>query len=292
MSVVKAPMHTAMPPIVHVLRPPQLRVLPPDDWALDGKFGHMAFEAGDSGRLVRLADVLRWLQASRALPRSEALKLLCDGMPAEVMGWLNRLQPDDYAIAVSSNYAFNYETAEQIAARQFQDRQNAIRKGLELERSYGRFGVPVAVVGGRVSFGYPEPTEPGLPALLKRLQSWRGQTKLIRGATCDVLDDPRSMLTTLAIPLDKAHVFWVYGTVVTAPLSAETQPASKEWTGERLAAHRAVFEADGKAAPMKRLAAFTGLSDRKIRRLIEAVEAPKTDAKLNSVWSRQVIKKR
>lgn len=291
MSVVKAPMHTAMPPIVHVLKPPQSNVLPPDDWALDGKFGHMAFEVGNTGRLVRLADVLRWLQSSRALPRSKALKLLCDGMPAGVISWLYRLQPSDYAMAVPSNYAFNYETAEQIAARQFQDRQNAIQKGLELERSYGRFG-PFAVVGGRITFGYPEPTKPGLPALLKRLQSLWVPTKLRRGATCDVLDDPRSILTALAIPLDKAHEFWGYGTVVTAPLSAETQPASKEWPGESLAAQLAVFKADGKPAPMKRLAALTGLDDRKIRHLIAGDKQTKPDVKLNTAWLGRVIKNR
>ena len=289
----KAPLHTPMPPIVHVLKPPLSSVLPPDDWALDGKFGHMAFEVGNTGRLVRLADVLRWLQASRALPRSEALKLLCDGMPGEVMGWLYRVELTNWAVSVPAADTFGFLTAAQITARKDKDAREHSQALFRRHQQNGRYSTPMTVNNGRISTGeYPAPTEPGLPALLKRLNAYWRLLEWNRNAGCDMLDEPRSILTTLAIPLDKAHEFWGYGTVVTAPLSAEKQPASKEWTGERLAAHRAVFEADGKAAPMKRLAAFTGLSDRKIRRLIEAVEAPKTDVKLNSVWSSLVNKKR
>ena len=212
----------------------------------------MAFEDGDNGRLVRLADVLRWLQSSREVPRTKALKLLCDEMPAEVMGWLYWLHPTDYATAVSSNYAFNYETAELIAARKAQDRQNAIQKGLELERSYGRFGVPAAVVGGRISVGYPEPTEPGLPALLKRLQSLWVLTKFNRAATCDVLDDPRTRVHALAIRLDKAHALWVYGRVV-----ATEPPAALPATLSR--ARGAAWSDDERAALLKEFDAMTNL---------------------------------
>ena len=53
-------------------------------------------------------------------------------------------------------------------------------------------------------------SEPGLPALVKRLNAYWRLSKWNHKADCDMLDDPRSMLTTLAIPLDKAHALWGY----------------------------------------------------------------------------------
>lgn len=54
-------------------------------------------------------------------------------------------------------------------------------------------------------------SEPGLTALLKRLNAlWRLE-KWNQKADCDILDDPRSILTALAIPLDKAYEIWGYG---------------------------------------------------------------------------------
>jgi hypothetical protein len=453
MPVVKAPLHTAMPPTVHVLKPHKSIVLPPADWALDGKFGHMAFEASDAGRLVRLAEVLRWLQSSRGLPRTDALKLLCDGLNAEVMGWLYWLQETTWAVPVSPIHTFGFMTTEQIAASEERSRQQQYQAWLRQQRqnnsfgtSFNRFGAALTVQNGRISTKRSEPVEPGLPALLKYLRGYWGQSQL-RGATCDALDDKRiPNATLLAIRLDKAyelwrygrivatvndnelkqaeppdswsvhspvgllrcgplpadrlvrlvdvvqwfvtdretprlsavqrvcdvinadalgwlyHVnegtyavapdtssgfiaflpgtgtnaekvaysfatqiqavcgngnwpggvlaanehpcaalactinrayeLWDYGTVVNAPLLAETQPASKEWSGEMLAAQLAVFKADGKPAHMKRLATLSGLNDRKIRHLIAGVKTPKTDVKLDTVWVGRAIKNR
>lgn len=195
---------------VHALKPGPAPVQPPEGWELEGEFGHMAFEAGELGRLVRLADVLKWLQSSREIPRSEALRVLCDRMPPEIMGWLYWLKPTLYAIPVEENFAFGYATAEQIAARKLKDQQDARQRGLELEWGGSRFG-PVTMRGGRIGSGYQEPTEGGQVALLKYLQGWWGLSKR-RGATCDILDDPRiRYATTLAIRLDKANELWVYG---------------------------------------------------------------------------------
>lgn len=455
MPVVKAPLHTAMPPIVHVLKPHKSSVLLPADWALDGKFGHMAFETGDAGRLVRLAEVLRWLQSSRGLPRTDALKLLCDGLNAEVMGWLYWLQPTTWAVPVSPAHTFGYATAEQIAVRKEKDGQQQRQAWLERERQNNRFGTSMTAINGRISTSYPEPTEPGLPALLKYLQGW-WTLSTRRGATCDVLDDLKIRhATTLAIRLDKAHALWDYGRIernekvinmpaikpptgwklhdsrghmafdethasrlvslselvnwmmeekqlpcgevvsrlckeieagsggaqwlyvlqkggfakpltndysfawepivsfwdvaqpvdaanlgaaglakhlrsywsdaiapgggnymgqevldpiampiikahqlfdygneAATPLPAQTLPTAKEWTGAVLAAQLSLFKADGKAAPMQRLATLTGLNDRKIRHLIAGAGAPQTSVTLARVWLGRVVKKR
>lgn len=206
---------------VHMLKaapaPAPSKVQPPDDWMLEGQFGHMAFEAGEGGRLVRLADVLRWLQSSQEIPHTDALQVLCDRMPAEVMGWLYWLQPTARATPVPTAHQFGYSTAEQIAARKEKDRRDAIQQGLERERQYGRFGTPLTTQNGRISFGYPEPTEPGLPALLKYLRGWWALPRKKRLSTCDILDDPElPTLTRMAIRLDKAHELWGYGSVVSS----------------------------------------------------------------------------
>ena len=196
---------------VHPLNLAPVRVQPPADWLLEGEFGHMAFEAGEAGRLVRLADVLRWLQSSREIPRSDAVKVLCDRMPADVMGWLYWVREAAFANPVPATFTFGFLTAEEIADRKIKDRQNALQAGLERERQYQRFGARPTMQGGLISLGYPEPTEPGLPALLKYLRAWWVLSKR-RGATCDVLNDLKiRYATTLAMRLDKAHALWGYG---------------------------------------------------------------------------------
>ena len=194
---------------VYAMRPAPVKPL--SDWRLEGEFGHMAFEAGNTGRLVRLADVLRWLQSSRSLPRTDALKLLCDGLNVEAMGWLYWLQATTWAVPVSPVYTFGYATAEQIAVRKETDGRQQRQAWLERERQNNRFCTPMTAISGRISTSYPEPTEPGLPALLKYLQGW-WTLSTRRGGTCDVLDDLKiRYATTLAIRLDKAHALWDYG---------------------------------------------------------------------------------
>ena len=68
-----------------------MRVKPREGWALDGQLGHMAFKPGEDGRLERLAEVVKWLQASREIPRTDAIALVCDALPADAMSWLYQL---------------------------------------------------------------------------------------------------------------------------------------------------------------------------------------------------------
>jgi hypothetical protein len=109
----------------------------------------------------------------------------------------------------------------------------------------------------------------------------------------DVLDDLKIRhATTLAIRLDKAHQLFDYGNEAATPLPAQTLPTAKEWTGAMLAARLSLFKADGKAAPMQRLATLTGLKDRKIRHLIAGAGAPQTSVTLAGAWPGRVVKKR
>lgn len=63
--------------------------------------------------------------------------------------------------------------------------------------------------------------EPGRPALIERLNHLWRLDKYNHRAACDVLDDPRSVLTALAIPLEKAQALWGYE----AALGEDAAPA-------------------------------------------------------------------
>ena len=73
-------------------------ISPPEDWNIRHPQGfYMAADDTPAGRLVLLADVLRWLEKSRSLPRKVALSAFCEAMPPEIMQWLYRVVADDYA---------------------------------------------------------------------------------------------------------------------------------------------------------------------------------------------------
>jgi hypothetical protein len=215
-------------------------------------------------------------------------------MPGDVMSWLYWLAGENKgrATPVAMGHQFGYQTARQIEAGKLKDRQDALQAALMRERRDGRFDGGWHVQSGRITTHNPAPTEPGLPALLKYLRRFWNLPKLSRASTCDVLDDPRiNHATHLAIPIDKAHELWGYGTCSKALPAAALPIASGVWTAERLRTQRAIFAADGGRAPMKRLAAMSGLTDRAIRRLIAGDEKPQATPTVASVWGPNSIKK-
>lgn len=227
------PPRKAASPKVQALRPAPVTIEPPEGWELKSPFGFMAFDAGPASRLVRLAEILRWLEQIRSLPRKAALEVLCEAMPADVMTWLYSLRPNDYAQPVPEGSTFGFNTAAQIEAAKAKHRQELLQQDFENERA-SRYGGGWSVSGGRVRTTWPEPTEPGRPALLKLIRCTWVHAKRNRAATCDVLDDPRSSLTALAIPLDKAHAAWGYGRTVASTATPAAQEKGKKWTDERL----------------------------------------------------------
>lgn len=210
-------------------------VEPPQGWEPRSLFGFMAFGVGPASRLVRLADVLRWLEQSGSLPRKAAVEALCKAMPEDVMTWLYALRLNDYAEPVPPDSTFGFKTAAQIEAKKAAHRQEVSQRELERERDgwWGRGHL--FNEAGKIRTTWPEPTEAGLPALLKRIRQTWAYAVRNRAATCDVLDDPRSVLTALAVPLDKAHAAWGYGQVVAPVVAPEAASESgKKWTDEKL----------------------------------------------------------
>lgn len=259
----------------------------PGEWHPNTAFGFMACDKSTAGRLVRLADVLRWIESTQSIPRMEALQVLCTAMPPEIMQWLHWIKANDYSKPVPVNFGFGYQSAEQIARDNAQARQEAIDRDWEnRQRTWDGFRPGLAVTGGRRILTDQEPTEPGLPALLKALNRSWSTTEFNRSATVDILDDPRrSSLTQLAITLEKAAEIWGYGRVSDAAPVPSIHVA-EEWTGERLTAQQALFKAAGHRDFAKRTWVLAGIKERDGRRLVSEYEATK---KNNAVASKAVV---
>lgn len=182
----------------------------------------MRVDATPAGLLVRLADVLHWLEKTHSLPRVVALEEMCKAMPPDVVSWLYWVQPGDYAKPVPVEWMWGGRTAAQIEAKRKADIADSTRKGLQRERENQRNGRFDATwhfesIGKQITMTPPEPTEPGLPALLKILGKYWKQSRRTRLSTCDILDDPTmTNLVNLAIRLDKAAAIWGYGQILRA----------------------------------------------------------------------------
>lgn len=133
-------------------------------------------------------------------------------------------------------------------------------------------------------------SEPGLPALIKRLNRFWRSDKYTPKADCDVLDDPREFLTALAIPLDKAYELWGFDRVVAdeRPVSVDAVDVAKPrtrgaaWSDYDLAKLLQDFEAaPGKTQKAKQevLSIARGVSTHNIRKyVIEARKKAKEKA--------------
>lgn len=277
---------------VQAIKPAPQAIEPPDGWELHSRFGYMRCDPTQTGPLVRLADVLHWIEKSRSLPRVAALAVLCDAMPPEVMQWLYWVQPSDYAKPVPVDWMCGYKTAAQIKAKGEAERRESIQAGLQREfenQRNGWFQSPWRFegVGRQNTLSQPEPTEPGLPALLKFLRHWWAHPKFNNRSTCDILDDPRMKgLIDLAIRLDKAAALWGYGQILRAIDSEpstfaelvalrKAKPGS-QWT----AAQRQIlkFEVDkriNQPGHRKDIAEALGVKPQRIGQLIDSNWQPK-----------------
>lgn len=208
-------------PAVQSLKPATQAMELPESWQQKSAFGFLGFDLTPAGRLVRLADVLRWLgDHPNPLPHPMALTALCDAMPPDAMQWLYELDRNGgYAIPVPTDYMFGYQTAAQI------DAANVDAASWEHEAKKGDrwLGGRTRFEAGKLTTTPATPTEPGLPALLRYIKAmWANE---------GFKDEPmknrkKKSPSYLAIPLEKAAEHWGWGcgaqvvTLHTVPQSA------------------------------------------------------------------------
>lgn len=286
-------------------------VQPLAEWQQNTAHGFMGCDSTPAGRLVRLADLVRWLEAGKALPRSKAVEALCDGLHAGALGALYRVRPGEYADRQPPNHAYGYKTCSEVVDAQ---RRAAAQRG----GSAWSAAPTVNWVTGKPSRQsitvrkpavQPTPVAPGLAALLRRIrESWGGAPGARKGAG-DVLDATTGELAALAITLDMAYALWGWGDVAQvvqlqsvpkADADAEAAPAkatSYDWSNAKTqAALLAAFKsasgnsARDKAAYLATTEKWGRYSAETLRKKATAlkkngvVEVKSKDADLSKVW--------
>lgn len=221
---------TTTGPKVQAIRPVQLDIEPAEGWQQKTKFGFMGYDSTPAGRLVRLADVLRWLgEHPRPLPYPEALEALCNAMPTDVMQWLYKVQGEGghKAEPVPPDCGFEYQTAEQIKEKRANAIQGMLQQKFEEERG-DRDGAVWRVGTGKITIAPPQPTEPpepGRPALLRRIKAaWASEMT----RDLPTIDHLKKEINYLAIPFDKAAQHWGWGVLAQAEAEDSVSPSSKE----------------------------------------------------------------
>jgi hypothetical protein len=187
-------------------------IKPADEWRHRTTFGIMGFNDTPAGRLVRLADVLKWgMNNPVQRPYSAALIDFCSAIPNDAMEWLYQVNAD-YAKSIDSNHSFGYFTKEQL--KKNKDKNLTNMSFNRIHRASGR------------NSNYPEnlptidndtPTEPGFPALMRKIgESWSKESTPDGRMMCDGEKLP---INFLAIPFEKAHQHWGWGVLQEAPKS-------------------------------------------------------------------------
>ncbi len=222
-------------------------IVPPDGWTLRTPFGMQRLDATDTGRLVRLADVVSWLmEAPRELPCSVAVEKVCTSLEASgAVEWLCLLQESSYAKPLSVKDSFAY------------------------------------VPGFELGASEPEPSRDdiGLAGAVKYMRSHWGTSS----TPDEVSGYGAHLLAPLAIRLDKAAELWGYG-LGAAPVP-DAAPVTEKTIKERLIEARRIRLESGVRGWAALAAKDVGLEPRKAGHILNPQKVKKTKATtLQNAW--------
>ena len=203
-----------------------LEVEPPERWQQDSKLGFLGRDSTKAGRLVRVADLVRWVQSARGVPRALAVDLVCAAIQRDVMSSLYVLSNTaGYAEPVGNEDMYGWLTCAQAKTKQASINEGAKQSAYAAYVSRG--GQDGIKLDAARAYGYSESpppesySEPGWPALVKRMRAdWTSPKLSIRakrstGVEVDSLDDERSPVARVAILVAKANELFGYGASVT-----------------------------------------------------------------------------
>jgi hypothetical protein len=195
-------------------------LVPHDGWRLHSELGYMGLDNTPAGRVVRLADLVRWLMDRESLPRADALRLVCDVIQPALMPFLYVVgNKGERASLVSPECGFGYLTPKGAEAARQRTRQLASEQAWHRPEDFGPTGwvfqstsLPSSSRAGHPGGGLANPTvEPGAVALVKRMKACWAFPKLRKLSTYDSLDDPKSGIDRIAMLMTKAHELFGYG---------------------------------------------------------------------------------
>lgn len=257
--------------------------VPPESWSQKTEFGYMGFDSTKGGRLVRLADVLRWLgEHPSPMPYAVALEALCSSMPSDVMQWIYQVQPGGgYAQSLPMDFMFGYKTEKQITDANIKARRDAIQNDLAAQRRMSRHGEGWHMEAGKVAITSQQPVLPGLPALLKCIRAtWTSEAH--KGQPS--IDNKKATLSYVAVPFGLAERQWGWGRVVGVENSS--QSADKDAALIDLL-DRYDRRSSVKATTLKQFAAAENIGPDALKKRLTAARSlkkkPKTTTLLN-VW--------
>jgi hypothetical protein len=187
------------------------QIEPPEGWKQHSEeHGFMGFDSTPAGRLVRLADVVAWLETEKALPRLNAVEALCYGLTVNALVGLYEVRLGHFAVSKPVDCTYGYPTPAQVEAAEKHQRG----KAAAMRHGGGMWSEPNA---SRPKKSQPRPaqlpTEPGLPALVRRIRESWGVTAGVRTGAAVVLDTTSNDLSALAITVNIAHSLWGWGSV-------------------------------------------------------------------------------
>lgn len=218
------------------------KINPPEGWK-DGEgfgllWGHDA--QGQPVDLVRLSDLVRWIQARDRMTFSDAVKAITEPLPDDVMGWLYGTN-EDAARLIDPLHLFGFLGIEQLAKKRYmtvsdlrvelshRNREYDARELAFCNRPNSAYSAPAKYLN-QASLEYIWPQEPGRPALLRYLEAMR----TVRPA---ILDSKSDLLPWLAIPREKAHALWGWGAVDSEGEAGETGTSELPATWKELVAY-------------------------------------------------------
>jgi len=279
-----------------------------DDFPEAEGFGFRGLDNTPAGRVVRLGDVVRWLQRSKPRPEGEALALVLDALTPAHMPALCELDHGPrrmHAKTIDAVGRFGCPTQDKLNAAWAKRRQLAsghvsgngsswVTMGGALGNTLvdrRGFGVHIVVPEPGTPGGPAVAVEAGLPALLASIaKDWQAPFTKNRQGVVNI-DAPDVWASRLAIRLNVAHALWGCGQPIEAPAvevapTADTPLAApagmpapdEEWTGPKLAALKDELQRHGVKNFNQEMQKRTGLQVREIRRRINPTTPQKKAA--------------
>lgn len=206
----------------------------PSEWAAHSPAGYfMRADGTDDGRLVRLADVVRWLMHSKELPLNEAVAAACSALeqaqPAPTLFYVDKAA---YAKPIADTALFGNHSEASWAAAKAKALQEALQREHEdRERSAWRGGFTFQ--NGRIGVrtpAIPILVEPGFPAAVLCMRSTWTNAKDIETR----LDKRNLYATHFALRLEAAAKLWGYEAIAKPGLfeavtAAADESATAKW---------------------------------------------------------------
>lgn len=213
---------------------------PPASWCLKSTFGYMACNGDPGGLLVRLYDVMTWIEEAENVPPKKAHSMVEEAIGTLANDDLLNLRPDDYASPFDGSEHF----------------------------------------GPNVSFWdvQPSPDELGIASLKVWLSGGfcpYVAVRMVRAYELWGYGAPSDQPVTIAATADRPQPVKAQALPL-APALESTN--TTEWTGVQLVALREKLQKEGVKAYTQEMVKRTGLKEREIRRRINPTQPKKMAA--------------